>query len=106
VCTSGDQHRQVRAGIERPIQLGLAPRVQRCHCRLQKLGVKAEADLVDVPGAETQKGKRDRAIPSALLYHGLRREELCTLKVRDIPPRRGVLHLHGKGGKVRGVRLH
>jgi site-specific recombinase XerD len=33
---------------------------------------------------ETEKGKRDRAILSVLLYHGLRREELCTLKVRDI----------------------
>jgi hypothetical protein len=52
-------------GIERPIQLGLAPRLERCHCRLQKLGVKAEADLLDVPGAEMQKGKRDRAILSA-----------------------------------------
>jgi integrase len=43
-----------------------------------------------------------------LLYHGLRREELCTLKVRDIHARRGVLHLrvHGKGGKVRYLPLH
>jgi integrase/recombinase XerD len=42
------------------------------------------------------------------LYHGLRREELCTLKVRDIHPRRGVLHLrvHGKGGKLRYLPLH
>jgi integrase len=29
-------------------------------------------------------GKRDRAILSTLLYHGLRREELCSLQVRDI----------------------
>jgi integrase len=52
---------------------------------------------------ETEKGKRDRAILSVLLYHGLRREELCTLKVRDIHGRCGVLHqrVHGKGGKVR-----
>ena len=43
-----------------------------------------------------------------LLYHGLRREELCTLKVRDIHQRRGVLHLrvHGKGGKMRYLPLH
>jgi integrase len=53
-------------------------------------------------------GRRDRAILSVLLYHGLRREELCTLKVRDIHARRGVLHLrvHGKGGKVRYLPLH
>jgi integrase len=64
--------------------------------------------LLNAPGSETLKGKRDRAILSVLLYHGLRREELCTLKVRDIHPRRGVLHLrvHGKGGKVRYLPLH
>jgi integrase len=58
--------------------------------------------LLDAPGTETLKGRRDRAILSVLLYHGLRREELCTLKVQDIHPRRGVLHLqvHGKRGKV------
>jgi integrase len=47
-------------------------------------------------------GKRDRAILSVLLYHGLRREELATLRVRDIHPRRGVLHLraHRREGAV------
>ena len=51
---------------------------------------------------------RDRAILSTLLFHGLRREELCLLKVRDIHERRGVKHLriHGKGGKLRYVPLH
>jgi integrase/recombinase XerD len=45
---------------------------------------------------------------SVLLYHGLRREELCSLKVKDILQRRGVLHLriHGKGGKLRYIPLH
>lgn len=43
-----------------------------------------------------------------LLYHGLRREEVCALKVRDIQPRSGVPHLrvHGKGGKIRYLPLH
>jgi integrase len=58
---------------------------------------------LDAPGPETEKGKRDRAILSVLLYHGLRREEVCTLKVRDIRQRREVLHprVHGKDGKLR-----
>lgn len=45
---------------------------------------------------------------AVLLYHGLRREELCLLKVRDIHNRRGVPHLriHGKGSKLRHVPLH
>ena len=34
--------------------------------------------LLDAPDSETVKGKRDRAILTTLLYHALRREELCT----------------------------
>jgi integrase len=63
--------------------------------------------LLDAPESGTLKGKRDRAILSTLLFHGLRRAELCALKVRDITQRRGVLHVrvHGKGGKTRYVPL-
>jgi integrase len=41
------------------------------------------------------------------LYNGLRREELCGLKVRDIQQRRSVpdLRVHGKGNKVRYLPL-
>jgi len=41
----------------------------------------------------------------SLLYHGLRRDELCKLKVKDMQPRRGVAHLRvmGKGEKIRYV---
>jgi integrase/recombinase XerD len=61
--------------------------------------------LLEAPPADTLKGKRDRAILATLLYHGLRREELCTLRVRDIQSREGVLHLRidGKGDKIRFV---
>ena len=54
---------------------------------------------------DTFKGKRDRAILATLLYHGLRREEVCKLKVKDIQSREGVLHfrVHGRGGKIRFV---
>jgi site-specific recombinase XerD len=64
--------------------------------------------LLDAPDPDTLKGKRDRALLAVLLYHGLRREELCLLKVRDIHDRRGVPHLrvHGKGNKLRHVPLH
>jgi integrase/recombinase XerD len=46
---------------------------------------------------------------STLLYHALRREELCKLKVRDFQQsRRGVPHLKvsGKGEKTRYLPLH
>ena len=38
--------------------------------------------LLEAPPAETLKGKRDRAILATLLYHGLRREELCRVALR------------------------
>lgn len=59
--------------------------------------------LLAAPPPETLKGKRDRAILAVLLYHALRRAELCSLRVKDYAVRRGVqtLSVHGKGGKMR-----
>jgi integrase/recombinase XerD len=51
---------------------------------------------------DSTRNKRDRAILSTLLFHALRREELCKLKVKDFRhTRKGVPHLSesGKGGK-------
>jgi site-specific recombinase XerD len=65
--------------------------------------------LLDAPQADTIKSKRDRAILSTLLFHALRREELCKLKVKDFRhARKGVPHLQvsGKGGKTRYLPLH
>jgi integrase/recombinase XerD len=64
--------------------------------------------LLDAPAESTLKGVRDRAILATLLYHGIRREELCRLRVRDIQSRQGVLHFRvkGKGDKVRFVPVH
>jgi site-specific recombinase XerD len=65
--------------------------------------------LLEAPAGETLKARRDRAMLATLLYHGLRRDELCRLKVRDAKQaRRGVPHLQvsGKGGKTRYVPLH
>jgi integrase len=51
------------------------------------------------------RASRDRAILATLLYHGIRREELCGLRVKDMQSRQGVLHFRvkGKRGKVRFV---
>ena len=64
--------------------------------------------LLIAPPSRTLKGVRDRAILSVFLYHGLRVDELCKLRIRDLAERRGVLHLRvrGKGGKTRYVPLH
>lgn len=65
--------------------------------------------LLEAPSAQTMQGQRDRAILSVLLFHGLRREELTRLLVKDFGcERRGVPHLlvRGKGGKLRFLPLH
>src|SRR6266404_4019568 len=56
------------------------------------LGDAQARTLLDAPPDKTLKGKRDRAILATLLYHGIRREELCRLKVRDVQSRQGVVH--------------
>jgi integrase/recombinase XerD len=61
------------------------------------------------PAEKSLKGIRDRAILATLLYHALRREELCKLTVKDFMHERGgVRHLRvsGKGEKTRYVPLH
>ena len=65
--------------------------------------------LLVAPAEKSLKGMRDRAILATLLYHALRREELCKLRVKDFKhERRGVAHLKvlGKGEKTRYVPLH
>jgi integrase/recombinase XerD len=65
--------------------------------------------LLVAPAEKSLKGIRDRAILATLLYHALRREELCKLTVRDFKHERsGVAHLKvsGKGEKTRYVPLH
>ncbi|MBL9177238.1 MAG: tyrosine-type recombinase/integrase [Verrucomicrobiaceae bacterium] len=64
--------------------------------------------ILGAPDVSTLKGLRDRAILSTLLYHGLRRAEVCSLNVMDIQARRGVMHfvVKGKGGRIRFVPVH
>jgi site-specific recombinase XerD len=64
--------------------------------------------LLEAPAPDTLKGVRDRAILATLLYHGIRREELCLLRLRDIHSRQGVMHfrIDGKGDKIRFVPVH
>jgi integrase/recombinase XerD len=64
--------------------------------------------LLEAPDENSLKGTRDRAILATLLYHGIRREELCNLRIRDIQSRQGVLHfrIKGKRGKIRYVPVH
>lgn len=51
---------------------------------------------------------RDRAILAVLLFHALRRAELCSLRVKDYTLRRGTqtITVHGKGSKIRYIPVH
>ena len=64
--------------------------------------------LLEAPAPDTLKGIRDRAILATLLYHGIRREELRLLRVKDMQSRLGVMHfrIQGKGSKIRFVPVH
>ena len=64
--------------------------------------------LLDAPPRDTLKGMRDRAIIATLLYHGIRREELCRFRIKDMHSREGVIHfqIHGKRDKIRYLPIN
>src|SRR6202045_768719 len=92
-----------------PVKGVKRPRSESGEGKTPALGDHQARELLASPAGERLKDKRDRAILSTLLYHALRREELCKLKVKDFRhTRRGVPHLKvsGKGDKTRYLPLH
>lgn len=97
----GEQHAVTHnpvAGVQRPA-------MRTREGKTPVLSIAQARKLLEAPAADTLQGKRDRAILATLLYHGLRREEVCRLRLRDLHQREGVPHfrVHGKGGKIRYV---
>lgn len=84
------------------------PRTETGEGKTPAIGDYQARALLQAADAATLHGRRDRAILATLLYHGLRRAELCGLRIADIQERRGVMHLRvrGKGNKIRYVPLH
>ena len=92
-----------------PVKGVKRPNAQSGEGKTPALGDHEARQLLAAPEKETLKAKRDRAILSTLLFHALRREELCKLRVKDFnESRRGVPHLKidGKGDKIRYLPLH
>lgn len=91
-----------------PVEGVKRPRMESAEGKTPAIGDHQARALLNVADASTLRGQRDRAILATLLYHGLRRAELCALRVADIQERRGVKHLQvrGKGSKIRYVPLH
>lgn len=84
------------------------PKVDSLEGKTPALADRAARDLLAAPDKATLKGKRDYAILSVMLYHALRRDEACKLRVKDLQDRRGVKHLlvQGKGNKTRYIPIH
>lgn len=101
LCEANTVHGNPVDGVKRPkvsSQEGSTPAIGDHQARM----------LLAAPDSSTLKGMRDRAVLATLLYHGLRRAELCGLHLGDVQERRGVRHLRvlGKGSKIRYVPLH
>lgn len=99
---------EVNAIVSNPVKGVKRPKMASQEGKTPAIGDHQARSLLDAPDTTTLRGQRDHAILSTLLYHGLRRAELCALTVGDLQQRRGVAHLriHGKGGKLRYVPLH
>src|SRR3984957_3699392 len=98
-----------KAVTHNPVKGVERPRTESGEGKTPAIGDHQARELLAAPQEETTKSKRDRAILSTLLFHALRREELCKLRVRDFQhARKGVPHLKvsGKGGKTRYLPLH
>jgi site-specific recombinase XerD len=92
-----------------PVKGVKRPKADSGEGRTRALGDHQARELLNAPEGDSLRGKRDRALLATLLYHALRRDELCKLTVKDFKhERRGVPHLKisGKGGKTRYVPLH
>jgi site-specific recombinase XerD len=92
-----------------PVKGVKRPRSESGQGKTPAIGDHQARDLLGAPAEDRIKDKRVRAILSTLLYHALRREELCKLKVKDFRhARRGVPHLNvsGKGDRTRYLPLH
>ena len=79
-----------------------ARRAESGEGKTPAIGDHQARELLAAPGAQSVKERRDRAILSTLLYHALRREELCKHARRGVPH----LKVSGKGEKTRYLPLH
>lgn len=93
------------AVLHNPVDGVKRPKSNRREGSTPALSDEQARALLNAPLGDSLKTKRDRAILATLAYHGIRRDELCKLKVRDLQRRDGVLQfrIEGKGEKVRYV---
>jgi integrase/recombinase XerD len=66
-----------------PVKGVARPKSESGEGKTPALGDHQARELLAAPLDDSTRSKRNRAILSMLLFHALRREELCKLKVRD-----------------------
>jgi site-specific recombinase XerD len=93
------------AVLHNPVDGVKRPKANRQEGTTPALSDEQARALLTAPQGDSLKAKRDRAILATLAYHGMRREELCKLRVRDLQRRDGVVQfrIEGKGEKIRYV---
>jgi integrase/recombinase XerD len=96
------------AVLGNPVDGVKRPKINGNEGSTPALGDEQAKRLLLAPAPDTLKGVRDSAILATLLYHGIRREELCKLRVGDMQTREGIMHfrIEGKGDKIRFVPMH
>ena len=68
-----------------PVKGVQRPKTESGEGKTPALGDHQARKLLEAPQTDTLKSKRDRAILSTLLFHALRRKELCKLRIRNFP---------------------
>lgn len=98
------------AVLNNPVDGVKRPKVDTYEGKTPTISDLQARELLNAPERteRTLKVIRDKALLSTLMFHALRREELCLLKVGDVEERGGVKHLKvsGKGGKTRYLPLN
>ncbi|MCB0710880.1 MAG: tyrosine recombinase [Ignavibacteriae bacterium] len=86
-----------------PAALVVAPKPEK---RLPTVLSKEEAEtLMELPDLTTESGVRDAALLELLYATGIRRSELCGLRLRDFDQHQGTIRVLGKGSKERIVPI-
>ena len=65
--------------MHNPVKGVKRPAVESYEGKTPAIGEHQARELLNSPNDNSLKGKRDRAILATLLYHALRRDELCRL---------------------------
>jgi integrase/recombinase XerD len=89
-----EYHCEKNAVTHNPVKGVERPKTESGEGKTPAIGDHQARESLAAPAAETIKSKRDRAILSTLLFHALRREELCKLRVKEFQhARKGVPRL-------------